>query len=125
MKESDPGVPMGFAPGEVGEKDMGYIRAALEWLGRNTDYSIDLDSLQPTVRSLPAGAHIFILKFIQIIKDSAGSNVASESIDGMSKSYGSASDAERSFRDLAIMLLGDAYKSGKVRTAGTYSRYQP
>lgn len=114
---------MGFDADELPVSDNMMFNAALEWMSDNTDFG-DLSTTE-AVTQLPASAKVFLIKYVDLMKNGvlSGSNVSSESIAGMSKSYKSSTDAEREFRILAFQLLGDHYLGGMVRTAPVCSRW--
>ena len=116
---------MGFSPADITPSDGMYFDGAVEWLAENTDFKIDLEDPEDSVAELPANAKIFIAKFVGMLKGGglSGSAVTSESIGGMSKSYGSVSEGERSLWLVARQLLGVHLKRGVVRIKGAYSAW--
>ena len=76
--------------------------------------------------SLPASAKLFIVKYIQMLKNGIldVSNVTSESIGGMSKSYATPAEGLNKLWLLARQLLGKHFLGGWVTSIGTYSRWQ-
>ena len=116
---------MGFSAGSIRTEDSLEFTAALEWLNNNTDFEIDTDNPEEDVQALPAGAKLFIVRYIGMVNGGAlsGSAVSSESIGGMSKSYGSIGDRSRLLQLLAKELLGSHYLMGKVSVIQDYSRW--
>lgn len=116
---------MGFSAADITPSDSLYFTGALEWLNDNTDFDVDPDDPEESVTMLPANAKIFIVRFIGMLKGGglSGSTVTSESIGGMSKSYGSVSEGERSLWLVARQLLGAHLKRGVVRIKGAYSAW--
>lgn len=118
---------MGFSFADITPSDSLYFTGALEWLNDNTDFDIDVEDPEQSVAALPANAKIFITRFTGMLKGGSGalsgSSVTSESIGGMSKSYGSASEGERSLWLLARQLLGKHLIRGAVRSIGEYSKW--
>lgn len=116
---------MGFSAGSIRTEDSLEFTAALEWLNNNTDFEIDTDNPEEDVQALPAGAKLFIVRYISMVNGGAlsGSAVSSESIGGMSKSYGSIGDRSRLLQLLAKELLGSHYLMGKVSVIQDYSRW--
>lgn len=116
---------MGFTAADITPSDSLFFTGALEWLVENTDFDVDPDDPERSVAVLPANAKIFIVKFAGMLKGGvlSGSTVTSESIGGMSKSYGSVSEGERSLWLLARQLLGSHLKRGGVRIRGDHSTW--
>ena len=116
---------MGFSAGSIRTDDSLEFVAALEWLNNNTDFGIDTDDPEDDVQALPAGAKLFIVRYIGMVNGGAlsGSAVSSESIGGMSKSYGTTTDRANLLRLLAKELLGSHYLMGKVSVIQDYSRW--
>lgn len=119
---------MGFTNTELKVTDSRLFNVAIEWLGFNTDLDkIDENDPVDAVASLSSGVHLFIVKFIEMMKNgalSSVSNVTSESIAGMSKSFGSQAEANMALLRLAQALLGDHYTGMDVKTVMDYSRWQ-
>lgn len=78
------------------------INAALEWIAENT--TIDVEDLE----SLPSCAKLFMIKYVEIASMQSG--VTSESIEGLSQSFGSGSKTNLIW-DAATDLLGGYVKS--------------
>ncbi len=116
---------MGFSAGSIRTEDSLEFTAALEWLNNNTDFEIDTDNPEKDVQALPAGAKLFIVRYIGMVNGGAlsGSAVSSESIGGMSKSYGTTSDRAGLLRLLAKELLGSHYLMGGISMVQDYSRW--
>ena len=84
-----------------------YVEAALEWLKQNTTLNFDKTNID-TIKELPSGAKLFLLKFTDIM--TVNNVIASESIGGMSQSYRESNRNDLLF-DLASNLLSDYIKS--------------
>lgn len=63
-----------------------YVESGLEWLKANTTLEFDTTNMED-IKALPPGAKLFLVKFVNIMEQD--SNVASESIGSLSKSYAS------------------------------------
>lgn len=83
------------------------VQSALEWIKENTTLPLDISNIE-SIKALPFGAKLFILKYVEIM--SVGAGVTSESISGLSQSFDSISKGE-SIRQYARELLGKALKS--------------
>lgn len=82
--------------------------AALDWLAEYT--TLQFDKAHPeTIAALPACAKIFILKYSEVMKRKSG--LVSQSIEGMSMSFGSDSSFAGNIWQLANGLLGGYIKS--------------
>ena len=118
---------MGLSAAGITPSDSLYFTGALEWLNDNTDFDIDTEDPEESVTALPANAKIFITRFVGILKGGAGafsgSAVSSESIGGMSKSFGSSAESERALWLMARELLGKHLLRGAVRSVGEYSKW--
>ena len=84
-----------------------YVESALDWLERNTTLVFDKTDIN-SITSLPAGAKLFIVKFIDVMN--VNTAVTSESIGGMSQSF-SAANKNSLLMDLANDLIGGYVKS--------------
>lgn len=96
-----------------------FVGAAIDWLIANTTLTIDKDNLQDSIAALPDGAKLFICTYCDVM--SADSNVTSESIGGMSQTFGTANKATLLYQS-ATELLG-AYLKGMVRSIGNVSKW--
>lgn len=76
------------------------IESGIEWLNENT--TID------TEEALPSVAKLFLIKFVEM--QSVGGGVVSESIEGMSQSYGTSNKNDMLW-EYAESLLGGFLKS--------------
>ena len=117
---------MGFPANSLKTSDSAYFTAALEWLNEYTDFELDTEDPAGSVEALPASAKIFITKYVRLIGPGggfSGSAVSSESIGGMSKSYGSASESRSAFWLMARELLGKHLLRGRIQLTGEYSRW--
>ena len=117
---------MGFTANSVSVDDMLYFFSAIDWLRDNTDFSFGEDVSVEDISNLPHSAKLFIIKFISMLKSGAlsGSNVTSESIGGMSKSYDSSINASASLWQIAKELLGKHLTKGKAKSFGSYWRWK-
>lgn len=84
-----------------------YVESALDWLAQNTTLEFDKNDIE-SVKALPAGAKLFLLKFSDIM--TVNTAVTSESIGGMSQSF-STSGKSNLLMDLANDLIGGYLKS--------------
>lgn len=116
---------MGFPAGSLTTSDSIYFTAALEWLNENTDFELDTEDPEESVSALPASAKIFITKYIGMLQNGglSGSIVTSESIGGMSKSYGSSTESGKALWLLARELLGSHLIRGVIKFTGEYSKW--
>lgn len=96
-----------------------YVGAAIDWINANTLLVIDKESLQDSVAALPDGAKLFLCRYCDVM--SADGNVTSESIGGMSQSFGNTSKASLLYQ-LASELMGE-YLRGQVRSIGNVSKW--
>lgn len=97
-----------------------YVGAAFDWLETNTTLVIDKDNLQESVAALPDGAKLFICRYHEIM--STDGNVTSESIGGMSQSFGGLSK-ETQLWQLASELIRP-YLKGQVRSVPNVSKWK-
>lgn len=95
-------------PIEASEINRLYVGAAIDWLNNHTTLEIDKNNLQESVEALPDGAKLFVCRYCDVM--STDGNVTSESIGGMSQSFGTASKAAQLW-NIASELLGDYLKS--------------
>lgn len=84
-----------------------YVEAGLDWLAENTTLVFDANDLK-TIKALPSGAKLFLLKFTDIM--TTNNTVVSESIGGMSQSFRDISRNDL-LLELASELLGNHIKS--------------
>lgn len=83
-------------------------RAALEWIAEHTTIPVDMDN--PEVYTMiPARAQLFVQKYSELMQRSTG--LVSQSIEGLSMSFGESSDINASIWQLASALLGSDLKS--------------
>ena len=111
-------ITMGFTANSVSVDDVLYFFSAIDWLRDNTDFSFGEDVSVEDISNLPHSAKLFIIKFISMLKSGAlsGSNVTSESIGGMSKSYDSSINASANLWQIAKELLGKHLIKGKAKS---------
>ena len=89
------------------EIDLLYVESALDWLKANTTLEFDKNELE-TVKNLPSGAKLFIVKFREMMDLPVG--VTSESVNGLSQSFSDTLKKDALY-ELASELLGDYVKS--------------
>lgn len=78
------------------------VETALDWVDANTTLEIDRES------ELPANVKLFVVKFCDLMSQTAG--VASESLGGMSQSFSTSGGSTFALAELASQLFGSAYK---------------
>ena len=78
-------------------------RAAFEWLAEYT--TIDVDPKNPDIESLPARAQLFVEKYGEVLTMKSG--VTSESLGGMSQSFGSTDSSTLLWQIATSLLRGD------------------
>lgn len=96
-----------------------YMGAAIDWINANTTLVIDKDDLTASVAALPDGAKLFLCRYIDVM--STDGNVTSESIGGMSQSFGTASKSAQLW-NIAGDLIG-MYLKGQVRSVPHVSKW--
>lgn len=106
-------------PIEATAKACLYVGAAIDWINGNTKLTVDKEHLTESVEKLPDGAKLFLCRYIDVM--SADSNVTSESIGGMSQTFGSSTKAAQLWND-ASELMGD-YLLGQVRSIPNVSKW--
>lgn len=106
-------------PIEATETTCLYVGAAIDWLNDNTTLVIDKARLRDSVAALPDGAKLFICRYYEVM--GTDGNVTSESIGGMSQSFGTASKTTQLYQ-LASELIG-TYLKGQVRSIGNVSKW--
>ena len=97
-----------------------YVGAAIDWVNTHTTLVIDKETLPESVAALPDGAKLFLCRYCDIM--SADGNVVSESIGGMSQSFGTTSKTGLLYQ-LASELIGD-YLKGQVHSVGNVSKWK-
>ena len=95
-------------PIEANELNRLYVGAAIDWLNNHTTLKVDKDDLQASVEALPDGAKLFLCRYCDVM--TTDGNVTSESIGGMSQSFGTASKAAQLW-NIASELIGGYLKS--------------
>ena len=84
--------------------------AALDWLKRNT--RLEFDGAEPeSVKALPAGARVFISRFVEAMEDSG--YVVSESMAGMSQTF------QTGGKSALLLQLARELIGPELLTAGT------
>lgn len=96
-----------------------YVEAAIDWITLNTTLEIDKRNLTDSIAALPAGAKLFICRYVDVM--SVDNTVASESIGGMSQSFNSTSKTQLLYQ-LASELIGN-YLKGQLRSIGNVSKW--
>lgn len=97
-----------------------YVGAAIDWINTNTTLVINKENLKESVAALPDGAKLFICRYYDVM--STDNNVVSESIGGMSQTFGTASKNAQLYM-LASELMGD-YLKGQVRSVPNTSKWK-
>lgn len=106
-------------PIEATELNRLYAGAAIDWINNHTTLVVDKEHLQESVENLPDGAKLFICRYCDIL--SIDGNVTSESIGGMSQSFGTQSKAAQLWQ-IASELMGD-YLKGQVHSVPNVSKW--
>lgn len=106
-------------PIEATEVNRLYVGAAIDWINKHTTLEVDKKALQESVEALPDGAKLFICRYCDIL--TSESNVTSESIGGMSQSFGTLTKAQQLWQ-VASELMGDYLKS-QVHSIGNVSKW--
>lgn len=106
-------------PIEANEINCLYVGAAIDWINHNTTLKVEKEKLANSVAILPDGAKLFICRYCDVM--SADTNVVSESIGGMSQSFGSMSKAQQLWQ-LASELMGE-YLKGQLRSVPHVSKW--
>lgn len=96
-----------------------YVGAAIDWVNNHTTLVIDKANLKDSVAALPDGVKLFICRYCDVM--STDGNVTSESIGGMSQSFGTATKAQQLWQ-LASELMGE-YLKGQVRSVPNVSKW--
>ena len=96
-----------------------YAGAAIDWINHNTTLVVDKGNVVESVAALPDGAKLFICRYCEVL--STDGNVTSESIGGMSQSFGSMSKAQQLWQ-LAGELMGE-YVKGQLRSIPHVSKW--
>ena len=107
-------------PIEADETKALYAGAAIDWLLVNSTLEIDKGNLPESVAALPDGAKLFICRYYEVM--STDGNVTSESIGGMSQSFGTESK-QTQLLQLASELIRPYLKS-QVRSIGNVSKWK-
>lgn len=84
------------------------VECAIEWLMVHTTLQVNINDIE-SLKSLPACAKLFILKYTEV--SNRGVGVTSESIGGMSQSFDVSSVNQDLIWDLAEELLAPYLKS--------------
>ena len=95
-------------PVEATQMNCLYVGSAIDWMNHQTKLFIDKENLSESMAALPDGAKLFICRYCEIL--STNSNVTSESIGGMSQSFGTMSKTQQLWQ-VATELLGPFLKS--------------
>ena len=105
-------------PIEENEVNRLYVSCAMDWINRNTTLKVDKSNIEE-VKALPDGAKLFLCRYCEILN--ADDNVTSESIGGMSQSFGTKTKAQQLWQ-YAGELIGDYLKS-QVRSVPNVSKW--
>lgn len=97
-----------------------YVEAAIDWINTNTTLSVNKSNLAASFADLPAGAKIFVCRYYDVMA-TGGNGVTSESIGGMSQSFGSESKAALLYRLASELMTG--YLKGQVKSIGNVSKW--
>lgn len=106
-------------PIEATEMNCLYVGAAIDWVNDKTKLVIDKENLQESITALPDGAKLFLCRYCEIL--TTDSNVTSESIGGMSQSFGTMSKTQQLWQ-IAMELMGKSLKS-QVSSVGNVSKW--
>lgn len=92
------------------------VETALDWVEEHTTLQIDREA------ELPSNVKLFVIKFCDLMSQTAG--VTSESLGGMSQSFSTSSGIGfAALSELASQLFGSAYK-GRNRFVTARSRWK-
>lgn len=97
-----------------------YVGAAIDWVNTNTKLVIDKENIKDSVAALPDGAKLFLCRYCEVMNTDG--NITSESIGGMSQSFGTASKASQLWQ-LASELMG-GYLLGQVHSVPNVSKWK-
>ena len=93
--------------------------AALDWMKEHT--TLDFDKAdKESVAALPACAKLFVVKYSEVLKRTAG--MTSQSIEGLSMSFDASGDVSTSIWALANTLL-QGYMKSQVRITPARRRW--
>lgn len=106
-------------PVEATEMNRLYVGAAIDWINNKTTLVIDKGNLPESIAALPDGAKLFICRYCDIL--TTNSNVTSESIGGMSQSFGTMSKTQQLWES-ATELMGEYLKS-QVKSVPNVSKW--
>lgn len=82
--------------------------AAFDWMQEHTTLEFDKADME-SIKALPACAKLFVVKYSEVLKRTAG--MTSQSIEGLSMSFDAGSDVSTSILALANTLLRGYLKS--------------
>lgn len=91
------------------------VETALDWVDANTTLEVDRES------DLPASVKLFVIKFCDLMSQTAG--IASESLGGMSQTFSASGSSDLALSELAAQLFGSAYK-GRNRFVIAQNRWK-
>lgn len=115
-REQIESLDLGITP--IDNRTMLVIEAGLDWVSSNTTLEFDKTSTED-LKALPACVRLFLTDFFDI--QMLGVGVSSESIEGMSQSYGT-TDKNTLIWQSAEEKLGDYLKS-RIRFVAAQSRW--
>lgn len=116
-KEQAESLDLGIKP--INGRELLIIESGLEWIKENTTLTFDINS-DKDLKALPSSVKLFLVKFSDIQKLSAG--VSSESIEGLSHSFDT-SDKGTLIWQTAESLLGPYLKS-RIRFVSAEKRWR-
>lgn len=85
----------------VQESDILCVESGLEWLKNNTTLEFAPEDME-SIRNLPSGAKLFLVKFCEVVKKDV--TVSGESMGTMSQSF-STESGDKQLRGIARQLL--------------------
>lgn len=106
-------------PIEATEINRLYAGAAIDWINSHTRLVVDKSNLLDSVAALPDGAKLFICAYCEIMQTDG--NVVSESIGGMSQSFGNTSKYKQLW-DKATELMGE-YLTSQIKSVPNVSKW--
>lgn len=106
-------------PIEANELNRLYVGTAIDWINSHTTLEVDKSKMPESVKELPDGAKLFICRYCDVLSTDA--NVTSESIGGMSQSFGALSKTQQLWQ-YASELMGE-YLKGQVQSVPNVSKW--
>lgn len=99
---------IGIPCDDTSERTLLMVECAVEWLSQHTTLRVNINDTD-SLKSLPACAKAFILKYTETSDRSAG--ISSESLGGMSQAFDTSSSNQDIIWELAEELLSPYLKS--------------